>query len=351
VTSMADSVAIAKRLVRDAGLGWAMSYARAMSGSANEMGDSLRARAATFVLAWLDPWVYRTRFLTTRQALRIARGVEPLAALGRFREQLRSRSPSLATLVALSQPPALIEDTLTGRSGRTFRLSTEVEYVGNDPKVLAIRITDGMGTRARKVGHIIIHAISPVTIRDHFEVYHPADRREGLFGTIEQRIFKSVPTGCCIANTLGGIMADGLALLRPYRDEVIAAPQFGPRLAAVLEQIEYTMAVYGSVGYRACHEVFPESEWVEGLRPYLRPDEKSLFQKALAWTLCRHPPAIHDRTFRELIMVRMRRRQGAEPVSIDVENLRMYFVKGAATANAPSLDLGPLVASCAKADG
>lgn len=348
VTSMASSVATARRRVRDAGLGWAMTYARAASGSPNGMGDGLRARAATFVVAWLDPWVYRTRFLTTRQALRIARGVEPLAALGRFREQLRSRSPSLATLVALSQPPGLIEDTLTGHSGRTFRLSTEVEYAGNDPKGLAIRIAEGVGTRARKVGHIIIHAISPMTIRDHFEIYHPADRGEGLFGAIERRILESVPTGCGIANTLGGIMADGLALLRPYRDEAIADPQFGPRLAALLEQIERAMAVYGSVGYQACHEVFPESEWVEGLRPYLTPDEKTLFQKALAWTLCRHPPAIHDRTFRELIMVRMRRGHGAEPVSIDVENLRMYFVKGAATANAPSLDLDPLVVACAK---
>jgi hypothetical protein len=347
VTPMASSVATAKRLVRDAGLGWAMAYARATPGSANGMGDSLQARAATFVVAWLDPWVYRTRFLTTRQAIRIARSVEPLAALGRFREQLRFRSPSLATLVALSRPPALIEGTLTGRSGRTFHLSTEVEFAGNDPKRLTIRIADGVGPRARKVGHITIHAISPVTLRDHFEIYHPADRRDGLFGAIERRILESVPTGCGIANTLGGIMADGLALLRPYRDEAIADPKFGPRLVALLEQIDHMMAVYGSVGYQACDEVFPESEWVEGLRPYLTPDEKTLFQKVLAWTLCRHPPRIHDRTFRELILVRMRRRQGAEPVSIDAGNLRMYFVKGATTANAPSLDLDPLVVACA----
>jgi hypothetical protein len=346
---MTGSVATARRLVREAGLGWAMAYARAKSGSTNGLTDGLRARAATFVVAWLDPWVYRARFMTTRQAIRIARGAEPLAGLGRLRERLRSRSPSLATLVALSQPPPLFEETLAGRSGRIFRLSTKVEYAGNDPKGVVIRIADGEGTRARKVGHVTIHAISPVTIRDHFEIFHPADRREGLVGTIELRIFERVPAGCCIANTLGGIMADGLALLRPYRAEVIAQPQFGPRLAALLEQIEHTMAVYGSVGYQACDEVFPEAEWVEGLRPYLTPDEKRLFKKALAWTLCRHPPAIDDPTFRELILVGMRRRQGAEPVSIDVENLKMYFVKGPAPATLPALDLDPLVVSCAKA--
>ena len=72
--------------------------------------------------------------------------------------------------------------------------------------------------------------------------------------------------------------------------------------------------------------------------------EKQLFKEAIGAALRRDPIRIQDERFAGLAMIKMWRRSGLEPVSIDFENLKVHFIKG--EERAPSLDLESLIARC-----
>jgi hypothetical protein len=335
----------ARRRLHERGLEWARARAQ-LRPARSGVGAAIGERAATAMLGVLDPWAYRTRFLSLRQALRIARCRDSLDAMVRLREALRQQSPALATLIALARPPSRLDGPFAGRSGRLFTLSTEVEYAGDDAKELTILARAGPDPSDREVGRFRIDAISPWTVRDHVDVYCPGDRREGITGYVRKRMAQAMPDGCRLINTLGGIVNDGLALLQTHVDEVVAKTEFGPEFATLRRRIDAALVAYGSLGRRPCEREFPESQWVEGLRPYLDEAEKALLRRALRWTLERYPVRIDDDVFAQLAMVKTWRRAGLEPVLIDVENLKVHFVKNPQAPGAQALDLDGLIACC-----
>ena len=196
------TLAMTRRRIREASLGWAEGYAHARSRKPSPPATWVTARVATGVLGLLDPWAFRTPFLTRQQALRLARSADPMGAMLRLRDALRSESAPLATLRGLATAPAMIEGELAGRSGRRFRLSTSVERSGGDPREIAITVWDGPDSTARAVGDITLHATTPWVVRDHVEIYHPEVRREGIVGTIRKRIGAAMPPGCQLIDSL-----------------------------------------------------------------------------------------------------------------------------------------------------